>query len=302
MSTPALKISIVTPSFNQAAYLEDTIDSVLSQRDPNLEYVVIDGGSTDGSVDIIRRHAARLAHWVSEPDKGQYDAINKGFDKVTGDVMAWINSDDKYTPWCFSIVREIFSRFPAVEWLTTVQPLSWNAQGQATSINFSGGFHRDSFLKGGNLPTKGSFGRRFIQQESTFWRRSLWERAGGRVDTSLRLAADFELWARFYRHGELCGVLAPLGGFRAYGNQRSVLQAAEYMEEAERVLAQHGGRPCRGLEALIRGGLWKVGRHMSLAPLPRLVGAISHRAGLTFPTKVIVWDGAEWRIISGFVI
>ena len=200
MSAPSLKISIVTPSFNQAAFLEETIDSVLSQKDPNLEYVIIDGGSTDGSVDIIRRHAVQLAHWVSEPDKGQYDAINKGFAKVTGDVMAWINSDDKYTPWCFSIVREIFSRFPEIEWLTTVQPLSWNAQGQATSINFSGGFNRDSFFKGGNLPTEGSFGRRFIQQESTFWRRSLWDRAGGRLDTSLRLAADFELWARFYRH------------------------------------------------------------------------------------------------------
>ena len=302
MSTPLLKISIVTPSFNQAAFLEETIDSVLSQRDPNLEYVIIDGGSTDGSIDIIRRHAARLAHWVSEPDKGQYDAINKGFAKVTGDVMAWINSDDKYTPWCFSIVREIFSRFPEVDWLTTVQALSWNGQGQATSINFCGGFNRASFFKGGNLPTEGSFGRRFIQQESTFWRRSLWDRAGGRLDTSLRLAADFELWARFYRHSELCGVLAPLGGFRAYGNQKSVLQVAEYMEEAERVLKQYGGQPCRGPEALLRGVLWKVARHMSLVPPPRLIRAISHRSGLTFPTKVIVWDGAEWRIISGFVI
>lgn len=302
MSTPSLKISIVTPSFNQAVFLEETIDSVLSQRDPNLEYVIIDGGSTDGSVDIIRRHAARLAHWVSEPDKGQYDAINKGFAKVTGDVMAWINSDDKYTPWCFSIVREIFSRFPEIEWLTTVQPLSWNAQGQATSMNFSGGFNRVSFLKGGNLPTPGSYGRRFIQQESTFWRRSLWERAGGRLDTSLRLAADFELWARFYKHSDLCGILASLGGFRAYGQQKSVLQAAEYMDEAQRVLAQYGGRPCRGPEALLRGVLWKLARHWSLAPLPRLVRALTHRAGLTFPTKVILWDGAEWRIISGFVI
>jgi hypothetical protein len=250
----------------------------------------------------MRRHAERWAHWASEPDKGQYDAINKGFGKVTGDVMAWINSDDKYTPWCFSIVREIFSRYPEVEWLTTVQALSWNAQGQATSINFSGGFNGASFLKGGNLPTEGSFGRRFIQQESTFWRRSLWERAGGRVDTSLRLAADFELWARFYRHAELFGVLAPLGGFRAYGNQKSVLEAAEYMQEAERVLLQYGGRPCRGPEALLRGSLWKVARQRSLSPLSRVVRAVTHRAGLTFPTKVIVWDGAEWRIISGFVI
>src|SRR5690348_3882306 len=302
MSPPSLKISIVTPSLNQAAFLEETMDSVLSQRDPNLEYVVVDGGSTDGSVDIIRRHAAKLAYWVTEPDKGQYDAINKGFAKVTGDVMAWINSDDKYTPWCFSIVRDIFSRFPDVEWLSTVQALTWNTHGQATSINFCGGFNAASFYKGGNLPTQGSFGRRFIQQESTFWRRSLWERAGGRLDTSFRLAADFELWARFYRHADLCGVLAPLGGFRAYGNQKSVRQAAEYMEEAERVLMQYGERPCRRPEALLRGALWKMARHLCLAPSPRVVRAVTDRIGLTFPTKVIAWSGAEWRIISGFVI
>ncbi len=302
VNTPSLKISIVTPSFNHAPFLEETIDSVLYQPDPNLEYVVVDGGSTDGSVDIIRRHAARLAYWVSEPDKGQYDAINKGFSRTTGDIMAWINSDDKYTPWAFSIVREIFSKFPMVEWLTTVQPLSWNAWGQATSINFSGGFNRTSFLKGGNLPTDGSYGRRFIQQESTFWRRSLWERAGGRVDTSVQLAADFELWARFYRHADLYGVLSPLGGFRAHGNQKSVLQAHQYMEEAERVLMQYGGRPCRGPEAFLRGVLWKIARHVSLAPLPRLVRVIGHRTGLTFPTKVLAWTGKEWEIITGFVV
>jgi hypothetical protein len=170
------------------------------------------------------------------------------------------------------------------------------------AINFSGGFNRASFFKGGNLPSKGSYGRRYIQQESTFWRRSLWERAGGRVDTALRLAADFELWARFYQHADLHGVLSPLGGFRAHGNQKSVLQVNDYMAEAERVLRQYGGRPCRGGEALLRGILWKIARHYSLAALPRFIRAIGHRTGLTFPTKVVIWDGSEWRIIAGFVV
>jgi glycosyltransferase involved in cell wall biosynthesis len=302
MSTTSLKISIVTPSYNQAPFLEDAMQSVLCQGDPNLEYVVIDGGSSDGSADIIRRYEQHLSYWTSEPDKGQYEAINKGFARTTGDVMAWLNSDDKYTSWAFSVVRDIFTQHPEVEWISTIHPLSWNVKGQAASFNFSGGFNRASFFRGGNLPTTGSYGRRYIQQESTFWRRSLWERAGSRLDTTFGLAADFELWARFYHHADLYGVSVPLGGFRAHGDQRSVLQANDYMAEGERILAQYGGRPCRGWEALMRGMLWKVARHYCLADLPRFVRAVTHRGGLTFPTKAVVWDGKEWRIISGFVM
>jgi glycosyltransferase involved in cell wall biosynthesis len=295
-------LSIVTPSYNQGQFLEDAIRSVILQEYPNLEYVVIDGGSSDGSVEMIKKYQSRLAYWTSGPDKGQYDAINKGFEKTSGEIMGWLNSDDKFTPWAFSVVAEIFSSFPSIEWISTVQPLSWNRQGQAMAIMFSGGFNRTSFLKGGNLPTPGSFGRRFIQQESTFWRRSLWERAGGRLDTSLQLAADFELWARFYRHADLYGVLTPLGGFRSHGDQKSVLQAEAYMEEAARVLKQYGGRACRGPEALIRGVAWKLGRHLSLAPLPGWMRAIGHRSKLMFPTKVVGWTGEKWEIISGFVV
>ena len=193
------RLTIVTPSFNQGEFLEETIKSVLDQEYENLEYIVVDGGSTDRSVSIIKKYSHRLAHWVSEPDEGQYHAINKGFARATGEIMAWLNSDDKYLPWTLSVVADIFSAFPEVEWLTSVHPLQWNSHGQAVAVDFTGALSRHSFLQGNNFPVEGSIGRRWIQQESTFWRRSLWERAGGRLDQSLAMAADFSFSARVSR-------------------------------------------------------------------------------------------------------
>lgn len=295
-------ISIVTPSFNQAQFLESAMHSVLSQDFGNVEYVVIDGGSSDGSREIIEKYQDRLAYWVSEPDGGQYDAINKGFAKTSGEIMAWLNSDDQYMPWAFSVVGDIFSTFPNVEWITTVYPVSWNERGHVVAVDFSGGFSRESFVKGANYPGKGSYGRRWIQQESTFWRRSLWDRAGGRLETSLSMAADFELWARFYRHTELYGVGAPIGGFRAHGNQRSVHHRAQYMAEAEQTLRSCGRWPSGKVESLFRGLCWKVFRQYSLAQLPSIVRSTMFRTRFFYPTNVVVWAGKEWEIITGFSV
>jgi glycosyltransferase involved in cell wall biosynthesis len=282
------RISIVTPSYNQEAFIDETICSVLSQGYPNLEYVVIDGGSTDGSVEIIRKYEHQLTYWVSEHDAGQYDAINKGFSKATGDIMAWLNSDDKYMPWTFQVIGDIFSTLPEVEWLTTLYPIMWDASGRATGCHYQDGYSRQGFFRGENLPGAGWYARCWIQQESTFWRRSLWERTGGYVDASLALAGDFELWARFFKDTELYGVGIPLGGFRVHDDQKTARHLNVYLKEAEGILRRHGGLPYGKLESFLH---WKLLRHIPVG--------FKRRMRLAYRSKVCVYSGSQagWKVM-----
>jgi len=236
-------ISIVTPSFNQAKFLELTVQSVLNQKYPNLEYIVIDGGSNDGSLDIIKKYEKYFHFWCSESDDGQYDAINKGFSHAAGEIMAWINSDDMYLPWALKTVASIFSQFPEVEWLTTAQLGLWDAQGFCVGFYPIVGYNQEAFLDGGYLPwgkDKFGFSLGWIQQESTFWRRSLWEKVGGYINTEFKLASDFDLWSRFYLHADLYATTSPLGGFRRHGEQKTSLNdqswLQQYAVEAEKSL------------------------------------------------------------------
>jgi glycosyltransferase involved in cell wall biosynthesis len=230
------KISLITPSFNQAEFLEATIQSILSQDYPKLEYIIIDGGSTDGSVDIIKKYEKHLHFWCSEPDAGQYDAINKGFGQSTGEIMAWLNSDDMYCPWTLKTVASIMSELPQVEWLTTLSPVFWDWHGFCILISSIAGYSRAAFLDGSYLPFRNKTGINWIQQESTFWRRSLWQKVGGVIATDFKLAGDFDLWSRFYSHTDLYGTPSPLGGFRIQPNQRS-RQIELYIAEAQKSLA-----------------------------------------------------------------
>ena len=220
-------ISIVTPVYNQVQHIEDTILSVLSQGYPNLEYIIIDGGSTDGTVDVIRRYASRLHYWVSEPHHGMYDAIQKGFEHSTGDIMAWIGSDDMYHPRSLFAVGKIFATLPDVEWLEGATTY-YNTQGETIEIKQSRPFTQNHFLCG-------DF--RWIQQESTFWRRSLWDKAGGHVSTQLKYAGDYELWLRFFRHSQLYVTNCLLGGFRMRGaGQLSHDHHEDYLNEVFRLI------------------------------------------------------------------
>lgn len=296
------RISIVTPCYNQASYLEETIQSVLSQNYNNLEYIIIDGGSDDGSLEIIKKYETQLAFWVSEPDNGQYDAINKGFTHSTGEIMAWLNSDDKLAPHALSIVHEVFTQFPEVNWITGLYPIIWNKKGQAIHVDHVGGFEKQSFYRGANLPRKKGYARSWIQQESTFWRRTLWDCAGAKVNSQLKYAGDFELWARFFEYSHLYGVYGLIGGFRKHECQKTASHLDEYILEALSVLKYYGYQPYSGFSCIFRKYLNHIFAGRFIGFLPKMVINIFVFIGILKKSNIIRWKMDRWEIIMNYLV
>jgi glycosyltransferase involved in cell wall biosynthesis len=211
------RIALVTPVLNSSKYIEATIRSVLAQGYPNLEYFVVDGGSTDGTIDIIRKYENQISGWVSGPDKGMYDAINKGFARTSGEIMGWISATDMLHLGGLFVAGSVFRDLPEVEWIMGL-PSGFTDEGMANVIYGPRRFSRYRFLAGAN---------RYIMQEATFWRRSLWDKAGGYVDASRRYVSDFELWVRFFRHARLYPVHALIGGYRKHPDALGISELAE---------------------------------------------------------------------------
>lgn len=233
-------ICVVMPSYNQAQYLESAICSVLSQGYPNLEYLIMDGGSTDGSVEIIKKYEPWLSYWQSTKDNGQYSAVQEGFERSNSEVMTWLNSDDLFFPWTLRTVGEIFANLSDVQWLSSSVCANTNDMNNNITFWYRHGLNRRWFFEDRPFSEKS-----LIQQEGTFWSRKLWEQAGGRFDLTLDYAGDFELWARFWQYTDLATVSSPLGVFRQHDAQKSA-QIQIYLDEAERSLARYPSYPPYG--------------------------------------------------------
>ncbi len=223
------KISIVTPNLNQGKYIEICIQSIINQEYPNLEYIIIDGGSTDNSIETIKKYEKKIHYWVSEKDNGQYDAINKGFSLATGDILAWLNADDFYLPGALYFVAEFFTAFTEAQWITT---------SMTTTLSIAGSLQTDWFNKTYTLEKilKGKYDDPFIQQESTFWLRGLWERAGSSVSTNYSMASDLELWIRFFKLTNLYTLECPIAVFRFQPESKTGKGYQKYLDEANQII------------------------------------------------------------------
>jgi glycosyltransferase involved in cell wall biosynthesis len=223
-------ISIVTPSFNQGEYLEEAILSVLNQNYPNLQFIIIDGGSKDNSIEIIKKYQKSLYYWTSEKDNGPYHAIQKGFNIANGSIMTYLNSDDILFPNSLNLINEIFNDYSQIKWLSGY-PAHLDEKGR-TIINLP--YRKWSKYNFYLMDYS------FIQQEAVFWKRDLWEKAGSYIDTNLKFASDLELWLRFFKYEKLYTIKALTGGFRVRSSgQRSKENFDLYIQEAEECIKKN---------------------------------------------------------------
>jgi len=223
-------VSIITPSYNQARYLEITIQSVLAQDYPRIEYIVIDGASTDGSIEIIQKYETRLAYWISEKDKGQADAINKGIARAKGDILAWLNSDDYFLPNTISAAVKVFDENPDVV-MTYGDMLAVDEHGKTINI-----------LKYKQLSLEDLLCFQIIGQPAVFFRREAYEKTGG-LDTTFHFLLDHHLWIRIAKQGKILHIPQTWAAARYHPEAKNRAKAAEFGREAFDILAWAKSQP-----------------------------------------------------------
>ncbi len=266
-------MAIVTPSLNQARFLERTITGVLEQEYPGLRYWIQDGGSTDGSLEIIARHEARLAGWESAPDKGHADAVNRGFSRIEGEVMAFINSDDYYLPGALRAVGEAFAADPALDML----------YGDAVYVDPG-----DRPLVVDVLPEYNWEDLRrvcIVPQQACFWRRRAWEAAGG-LGRELWFSFDWEFFLKVAEHGRVRHLPRLLAAYRHHPLTKTSTGLDRWMTDDRKLRERFLGRPD-----------WNTADWLRMKWLTvRQIGAIAWRRarGEKFPTLV----PARWNRVA----
>jgi len=219
------KVSVITPSYNQAQFLERTIRSVLEQDYPNIEYIIIDGGSTDGSVDIIRRYADRLAYWVSEPDRGQAHAINKGLQRATGVWVAWQNSDDVFYPGAFAQLAQMAQQQPDADLIIGNMNLIDQDDRMLRDIKYVRPTYRALLAEG-----------MVLTNQAAFWRRSLHDQIGY-LDETLDCGFDYEWFLRVLNGGRAAAhVNASWGGLRMHEDTKTSKRQEVFEREYRKIL------------------------------------------------------------------
>jgi glycosyltransferase involved in cell wall biosynthesis len=261
-------VSIITPSYNQSAYLEQAMRSVLEQDHGELEYIVVDGGSTDGSADIVKGYASRLKWWLSEQDQGQADAINKGFAHARGGIVAWLNSDDYYLPGVISSAVKAFERNPDAM-LVYGNMLAVDEKGRTINT-----------LKYRQLSLEDLLCFQIIGQPAVFFRRSAFEKAGG-LDVTFHYLLDHQLWIKIARQGRITHVDDAWSAARYHPAAKNRLKAAEFGREAFRILD------------------WAA-REPDLAPVLAKVARRAQASAQRVDARYLLDSGASWPALRAW--
>jgi len=285
------RLCLVSTNYNYEDYLDDCMRSVVCSRGfDRVDYIMMDGGSTDGSIEIVKKYEPHLKHWQSERDEGMYHAIEAGFALSDAPYMGWLNSDDQLAPWAIQTVLDIFNDLPEVKWITSSFPMQARKDGVVISTSVLPGVDNWGFFNGEHVRSLGLPSTGWIVQDCTFWRRELWDEVGGTFDHSLKLAADFELWARFMMRTDLHVVPVPFGIYRVQGANKAMVGRDAYRDECVKVLQRYTSVIPQDMNTL---------NHRVTAKKLASVG-LGHlvKDDLQIPSKIVIYSHDEQRYVA----